>query len=246
MALSADRHTPRKEGVTLPFPVAASTQIFVGALVALNADGNLVPASADATCTVIGRAEEAVNNTGLAGALTCQVNTSGVFYYANDITNPVLAAGRGERCFVVDDETVSASSDSGDRPVAGIVMDVDSGGVWIFIRPLIAVPFTVDTDDLAAAAVTAAKLGAAAVTGPKLHADVLTPWVVTGADATSAAQDLDAVGAVAGLRIVSVINLTTPGVVDKATITAGVDKFVQASGNLDAAALLIFTLPAAA
>lgn len=114
---------------------------------------------------------------------------------------------------------------------------------------------SVTTDKLAALAVTAAKLGASsvttakinagAVTGAKLDADATTSWFVTGADATSAAQDLAAVGSVAGLRIVEAINWTDGTVLTKSLFTAGTDKFVLASSNLAAKKILIRTLPAA-
>lgn len=104
----------------------------------------------------------------------------------------------------------------------------------------------ITTAKLAAGAVTTAKIGAAAVTGIKLDADSVTVWAVTGADASGGAQDLAANGAVVGLRIVEVINHTDGTVVDKSTITAGVDKFVLASGNLATKKLFIRTLPASA
>ena len=99
---------------------------------------------------------------------------------------------------------------------------------------------------IAALAVTTAKLAAAAVTGAKLDADAVTAWSVTGDDASGGAVDLAAVGAIEGLRIVEVINHTDGTIVDKSTITAGVDKFVQASGDLSAKTLIIRTLPASA
>ena len=46
------------------FPVAATTHIYVGSLVAVNGSGYVVPASADSSLAVIGVAEEEKDNSG--------------------------------------------------------------------------------------------------------------------------------------------------------------------------------------
>jgi hypothetical protein len=130
----------------------------------------------------------------------------------------------------------------------------------ILIRP-VSVPASIDDASVTAAKlaadavttakildanVTAAKLAGAAATGPKIHAGAITPFAVTGADASGGAQDLAAVGAVAGLRIMFVLDQTDGTVLDKSLFTAATDKFVLASGNYAADVILIFTLPASA
>ncbi|MEN6637082.1 MAG: hypothetical protein ABFC56_14610 [Clostridiaceae bacterium] len=102
----------------------------------------------------------------------------------------------------------------------------------------------VETAKLDDGAVTTAKLDGGSVTGAKLDASAYSVWAVTGADASAAAQDLAAVGVVATLRILEVINHTDGTIVDKSTITSDVDKFVLASGNLAEKKLIIRTLPA--
>jgi hypothetical protein len=233
-SLTKERKTNLRYDEQVDYPVKADAVIYAGSMVAVDA-GYAVPASADADLVVMGRAEESRDATDLAsGALRLPIRT-GTFYWENLATDLVTIAQIGTVCYAVDDQTVAGTSDGGTRPMAGIIMDVDSGGVWVRSSQL-ALPGAVATGMLAAAAVT----------GPKIDEDSITSWVVSGADASSAAQDLTASGAVATLRIVSVINLTTPAVVDKSTITPGAGKFVQASGDLSSQKLLIQTLPASA
>jgi len=133
MALTADRNTVRIEGVLFERPVAAGAVIYAGALVALNTDGNLVPASADPDLQVDGRAEERVDNSGgAAGDLTCRVRR-GCFRYANSATDPITLAAVNSTAYAEDDETVAKTDATTSLPAAGIIMDVDDLGVWITI-----------------------------------------------------------------------------------------------------------------
>src|SRR5688572_5451929 len=60
--------------------------------------------------------------------------TTGIFKFTNGST-AVTAAMRGNLCYADDDHTVSSDET---KPIAGIVYDVDSDGVWVLIRPSIA------------------------------------------------------------------------------------------------------------
>lgn len=129
MALSASRDT--KQATNYPvelysLPVAASTTLYAGALVAINQSGYAVAASADSTLRVIGRCEATVVNSGSAGAKNVDVK-AGAFWYANSSTTGAITdADIGRPAFVVDDETVSRISSYGVRPPAGLVVDVSS------------------------------------------------------------------------------------------------------------------------
>jgi len=114
-------------------PVAANAKIWQGALVILNA-GFAQPGSAVATAVTMGIAEFTADNTsGIAGALTVAVKR-GVFSFANDAADPVLPAQIGSVCYVLNDQTVSATSAAGSKPVAGKVFNIDSdGSVWVEI-----------------------------------------------------------------------------------------------------------------
>lgn len=133
-AAAANRSTNEKGDSPLArlfpaFPVAASTTIYQGAMVAVNLSGYLVPASADPLLRVLGRAEEYVDNSsGSAGAKTCKVKR-GIFGWTNSGTTFAVAdAHVGRLCYAVDDQTVSLRNPLGAYPVAGRVYDVDADG----------------------------------------------------------------------------------------------------------------------
>lgn len=109
--------------------VAASTRIYLGALVALNLSGYLVPASADPTLYVVGVAEEEKDNSsGSAGALTT-VPRRGTFPFANSSSAAAVSATDvGRVCYAVDDTTVSRTNPIGSYPVAGVVAGLDADG----------------------------------------------------------------------------------------------------------------------
>ena len=148
-ALSNSRNTPEMAdgGRMRVFPVEANTNIYLGGIVALNAAGNAVPASATTTTAnaqrVVGRAEyvkngmpgqNALNNPGAAGAISITAR-KGVFLYATD--GSVGAAQLGLNCFALDDNTVTALDRASGATVqqyaaAGIVVAIDpSGQVWV-------------------------------------------------------------------------------------------------------------------
>jgi len=132
MALTADRNTPMKDGELIAVPVAANAVIHAGALVAANATGFAVPGSVATTLTYLGRADEAADATGYAdGIATVQVRRGKAFKFKNSGADPVTQASLGKVCYIVDDETVAATNGTGTRSAAGIVLGIDTDGVWI-------------------------------------------------------------------------------------------------------------------
>lgn len=109
------------------FPVETNTQIFGGTMVATNAAGNAVPASAAGAKIVWGRCERQINNLntnapfGAAGAQFVLVR-KGIFYQNQDAT--IAQANVGQNCFAVDDNTVSLSDNGGTRPYAGVIQPI--------------------------------------------------------------------------------------------------------------------------
>ena len=126
-AATQSRDTVEAKGALSQLPVAASTTIYAGTLVAVNASGYAVPASASTALTVIGRAESTVINTsaagfGSAGALDVLIR-KGAFYFT------CAGAGItsvGKMAYVVFDNEVSLSDGSGTRPPAGKIIKYDS------------------------------------------------------------------------------------------------------------------------
>lgn len=133
-ALTADRNTPEIAGRQLVLGLAASVKIYAGALVARDASGYATPGATATTILGIGRAAEQVDNSsGSAGAKSIRID-KGIFKFANSGTDAVTDASIGGNCYIVDDQTVAATSGTSTRSVAGKVVKVDSDGVWVDLR----------------------------------------------------------------------------------------------------------------
>jgi hypothetical protein len=133
MALSADRNTPRREGLDYVYPMAASVTIYAGALVMLNASGHARPGATATGQRAVGVAQERKANGSTAGAETIRV-WPGVFRFDNSTAGDAIAqADVGADCFIVDDERVAKTNGSSTRSVAGKVVAVDAQGVWVKI-----------------------------------------------------------------------------------------------------------------
>ena len=132
MPLTADRNTQMQDAELISVPIAAAKKIFAGSLVAINATGYATPGAAAATLTYLGRAEEAVDNTaGADGALSVLVRRGKAFKFGNYASDAVTQAEMGKLCYIYDDAQVAKTSSAGTRSVAGIVLGVDSDGVWV-------------------------------------------------------------------------------------------------------------------
>lgn len=132
MPLANDRNTPMKDGELCSVPVAASVKIYAGALVAANATGFATPGAVATTLTYLGRAEEQVDNSaGAAGAKSVMVRRRKAFKFKNYASDLVTQAEMGKVCYIYDDETVAKTSATSTRSAAGIVVCVESDGVWI-------------------------------------------------------------------------------------------------------------------
>lgn len=130
--LAKDRNTIQRPGDEFSRPVAASTKIFAGSLVALNAAGDAVPGSTSTTLKADGRAEEFVDNSnGSAGDAIVKIR-KGTFHFDND--GSVTRANIGTDGFIVDDQTIAATDGTETRSVAGVIVDVDADGVWVRIN----------------------------------------------------------------------------------------------------------------
>lgn len=115
-------------------PVAASTTIYLGAVLAVNASGYIVPASDAANLKVIGVALEAVDNSaGSAGDKTVSYGT-GVFECDN-ASGAIVQASFNKLCYVADDQSVTtAAAATNDIPV-GLVVGFTTTKVMVDIDP---------------------------------------------------------------------------------------------------------------
>lgn len=128
-ALSANRDTKERASTLFSFPVAASTKIYQGSLVAINASGLAVPASTSTTLKCVGRAEFlADNSAGLASAINVQVKR-GCFKFTNG--ESITLANVGANAYLTDDQTVGITATG--KSIAGVIRDVEADGVWIEI-----------------------------------------------------------------------------------------------------------------
>lgn len=138
VALTADRKTVERKGLRYNFPVDGGSIIYIGAMVALNTAGYLVPASASSALRVVGMALDHVDASLVAdGILRCEVSP-GIHRFDNSASTDAitLVNGVGRPAYVVFDNQVALGDAAGVRPAAGIIVDVDEDGVWVDLGPV--------------------------------------------------------------------------------------------------------------
>lgn len=109
------------------YTIADSTSITPGQLVALNGDGKAVPASDAAGLKIVGVAQEVVDG---------EVEVfSGIVSLANGSSGAAFAkTDRGAAAYVVDAVTVGKTATN--KIIAGIVIDVYDGEVYVAVDPV--------------------------------------------------------------------------------------------------------------
>lgn len=129
MPLTAPRNTQARTGEVFDFPVAASTTIHQGSLVALSA-GYAAPGATATGLVAVGRAEDSATAVS-AGDAKVRVRR-GVFKFANSAAGDQIAqADVGADCYIVDDATVAKTNGTNTRSRAGQIVAVDADGVWV-------------------------------------------------------------------------------------------------------------------
>lgn len=131
-AATKDRDTKRRDNLQNNDPVAATTKIYTGTIVCLNAAGYAVPGSTATTLKARGVAQQQVDNSaGAAGDLTIETRR-GLFKFGNSASGDLITiADINADAYIVDDQTVAKTNGSSTRSVAGKICGVDSDGVWI-------------------------------------------------------------------------------------------------------------------
>ncbi len=128
MAITADANVDRKDAGLQAIPVEATTQIYKGALVCLNASGYLVDGADTAGLRFAGIAYENVLGT-TQGAKSCKVYPIGRFLLtATSITQAMV----GTRMYLVDNATVDETSTNG-ICVGTLVQYVSATSGWVDI-----------------------------------------------------------------------------------------------------------------
>lgn len=130
-ALTTPRNTLQRVGDVLAFPVKAATTIHQGSLVVLDA-GHAAPGRTATGLVAAGRAEHSATAVA-AGDAQVEVRR-GIFKFGNSTSTDLIAqADVGADCYVVDDQTVAKTSATNTRSRAGIVVAVETDGVWVQI-----------------------------------------------------------------------------------------------------------------
>ena len=136
-ALSADRNSPRQEGEIFKQALAA-VKVFAGSLLMRNATGYLTKGQTALGLIGAGVSLEQVDNSaGAAGDKSVNFRKD-VFRLANSAsTDQITIADIGKVCFAVDDQTVAKTNGRttglATRSPAGIIVDVDTLGVWVLV-----------------------------------------------------------------------------------------------------------------
>lgn len=117
----------RMTGRDIVLPVAASTVINEGNLVAVNSSGYAIPASKSTGLKVAGCAiKYADNGKGEAGEIYVQVRR-GAFVWNND--GSIKETDILKDCYVVDSQTVTTTSTGSSK--VGIILGVEEDGVIV-------------------------------------------------------------------------------------------------------------------
>lgn len=135
MALSTERGSKKLVGPERirSLPVAASTTIYKGGIVVLH-DGYAEPGAVAADFICVGTAVETVDNSsGSNGDLRVRVSDAPHGFDTAGGADTLDEQDIGATCYIVDDETVALTDDTGARSAAGEIYDVKDG--QIFFKP---------------------------------------------------------------------------------------------------------------
>lgn len=129
-ALTSDKTITSSPGEYVVLNVASGTVIYSGALVAVDTNDFAVPASDAAAIKVVGIANIAVDQrAGVYNSAKKLVVRRGVFLFKNG--GSFTVANIGDWAYVSDDQTVGAAASLTHDILAGVIVNVDSLGVWV-------------------------------------------------------------------------------------------------------------------
>lgn len=127
MALTAERSTEMKvTPAPKNRPVAAAKKLFKGGLI-MSSAGYATPGATVTGAIALGRSRKTYDNSsGSAGDIVAEVE-EGTFRWTNG--DSIAQADVGKPAYITDDDAVTKAG-TGKSP-AGIIVDVDSVGVWV-------------------------------------------------------------------------------------------------------------------
>ncbi|MCF8719218.1 hypothetical protein [Nitrospina gracilis] len=129
-AATADRNTQRRKNEIHSDPVKASTKIFMGTMVCLDASGLAVPGADTAGLRVRGMAREQVDNSAGANSAKNIETEEGVFLFTS---SGLTDADVGKAAYIADDQTVQVAATT-NKIVAGMIVAVESATkAWVWI-----------------------------------------------------------------------------------------------------------------
>ena len=130
-ATTEGRNTKRRTGDKLSVVPNNAAVLYAGTLVSLlTATGLAVPGGTASSGRVVGVATETITGDGVKATDL----ERGIFQFANSASTDLIAkADIGATCYVVDNQTVAKTDNSGARKAAGVIVDVDANGVWVRI-----------------------------------------------------------------------------------------------------------------
>lgn len=167
-AASAEVNTPTRTAVDIVL-VQGSNIVYAGTMVCVDSSGLVEHATDAASKKVIGRAEVTQDNTGSSYSATRTIKVRrGCFRWVNGDT--FTDANIGDLAYVEDNQTVQTAASASSDIIAGVIIDVDSDGVWV------------DTHDIGsqgAGSLTTLATSGAATLGSSLS--VATTAKITGA-----------------------------------------------------------------
>lgn len=136
-ALAQDRNTQRRAGELLAALVKAAKCIYGGSLVAVGADGYLIPGADTAGLIFHGVADSrADNSAGGEGAISAVVRRRGEFRFAS--ASALTVANVGDNVFLADDQTVALAADVDNDIYCGVITEVlGAGDCFVDIEPAV-------------------------------------------------------------------------------------------------------------
>jgi hypothetical protein len=136
----ANRKAPRlggaKPGYTDKFTIKDAEHIYVGEMISRDASGEAVSTTDTASEVVLGVATKEVDNTD--DGLYAENISIAVHRMDNDVDGAATAFSRadiGAYAYALDATTVTVAASASNDIVAGVVVDVDSDGVYVDFDP---------------------------------------------------------------------------------------------------------------